>query len=95
MLEGVLTIAGATMALFGLFVVADLAGSSARLGPRWQRAVNAGAFLLLALASLGLHTEVRPGVIVDARGAVVASAALFGGVSLGGAVALADRKSVV
>ena len=89
MLEGVLTIAGATMALFGLFVVADLAGSSARLGPRWQRAVNAGAFLLLALASLGLHTEVRPGVIVDARGAVVASAALFGGVSLGGAVALA------
>jgi PAS domain-containing protein len=86
MLESVLSIAGATMALFGLFVLVDLA-LAARLAPERQRLIQLVAFLALALVSLGYNTQVRPGVIVDARGAVIAAATVFGGAPVGALVA--------
>ncbi len=87
MLRGVLQIAGATVALFGVFVVLDLV-----LAPRVSARVRRAAFVLggvLGMAgSLAFSIEVLPGVVVDARGAVVGCAVLFGGPALGALVAV-------
>ncbi len=88
MLESVFSVAGATMALFGVFVLVDLAFSGL-VKPAQMRIVNGAAFIVLALVSLGYNTEVRPGVIIDTRGAVIAAATVFGGTPMGACVSAA------
>ena len=87
MLRGVLQIAGATVAFFGVLVVLDLV-LAPRLSERGRRAAIVLGGVLGMVGSLAFSIEVLPGIVVDARGAVVGCAVLFGGPPLGALVAV-------
>jgi PAS domain S-box-containing protein len=98
MLEHVTLITGATVIAFGLFLVADQAQAWSRQTsrlPRWLYYTL--AFGLMVAANIRYGHEIRPGVIIDARGAVLAVATIAGGYGVGAAtalVALLTRLSV-
>ena len=88
MLETVVSIVGAVLVCFGLFALVELLVAG-RLEVEDRVVLRRAVLFALALLAVGYHLEVRPGVIIDARGAVVAIATLFGGTVWGSTVACA------
>ncbi len=86
MLEAVLSVAGVTLSAYGAFCVFDFALPS-RLGGRRRRFLQSVAILLLSTLSLTYNVHLKTGIAVDARGAIITIASLFGGMWLGASTA--------
>ena len=93
MVEHVIFISGASVIAFGLYLVADevAAGNVSPL-KRWL--LDASIFGLMVVAVIQYSREISPGVIIDAPGAVLATATVAGGFAVGtttAAIALVSR----
>jgi two-component system sensor histidine kinase/response regulator len=92
--EHLIYITGVTMVAFGLFLVADRTIASRQHANRFQRwLLYSLVFGLMAVACIRYAQEVRPGVIIDARGAILVVATLTGGYGVGVATTAAALLS--
>ena len=90
MIEHLLFITGATAIAFGLYIVADQlqssTGKTAKPFHRWLS--HSLMFGLMAAGCIGYGHEISKGVLIDARGAVLAVATLVGGYGVGATTAV-------
>jgi two-component system sensor histidine kinase/response regulator len=89
MIEHLIFIAGVTAMAFGIFLMADQV--RARLGKTsrgWDGLLFSLTFGLMAAGCIQFGHEISAGVIIDARGAVLAVATIAGGWSVGAAAAV-------
>ena len=98
MADHLIYIAGVTIIAFGLFLVADhVHAMEGKAGPFQRWLLFTIVFGLMAAGCIEYGHEVSPGVIIDARGAMLAMATIVGGCGVGAgatAMALLTRQSM-
>ncbi len=94
MIEHVIFISGISVIAFALYLVADATPEVENASPSKRRLVDATIFGMMVVAVLQYGSEISPGIIIDAPGAVLAIATVTGGLAVGAitaAIALASR----